>query len=507
MDSMLYRRFHSIARHLLVALIALGSLTRGADAAEPPGFPDTPSGRVARAYFDSFGAGEAEMRSFFTAHVSKEDLAERPIEARLARWSEMRDRFGALTPRSVSASEPTRLSVNVESEKSGTILMIFECRDVPPHTLVGVQIEATEDGGRSRTPPTDDTGPPPSDAAIVARLSSALDSLFRLDRFSGVAMLDKDGQALFAKAYGLASREAKRPITMETRFNIASIGKQFTAVAIRQLAAAGKLSLSDPVTRHLKDYRVANADSITIAMLLEHRAGVPDVFDSKELWEHPERARTAEDWYALVRDRPLGFKPGTRQRYSNGGFVVLGMVIERVSGEDYYAYLRRHVYAPAGMTRTDSHLADQLPADVALGYTRDSEAHGPGRAGAGDDHTPRFITEGFGRASAAGGNHSTAGDLIRYARALRAGTLLGREASDDLMGPGIGLGVAGGAPGKNALLELKGPYTLVILANQDPPVAEAFAETVGHMIARAVRGDARDDTDGRRQGRIGGPKR
>jgi CubicO group peptidase (beta-lactamase class C family) len=389
----------------------------------------------------------------------------------------------------VVSNDSLRLSLDVRTEKAGRLVMHFECHAEAPHTLQGVLFEATDDRGGGPGGPggraPEEAGPPLTDEQIVARLAAELDSLSRIDRFSGVALLDKGGRTLLARAYGMASREDKRPNTMETRFHLASIGKQFTSVAIRQLAAAGKLSLDDPVTKHLTDYRVANAAKITIRMLLDHRAGVADVLDSPEVWKEPLKYRTASDWYRAIRERPLEFEPGARSRYSNGGYAVLGMVIERVSGEDYYDYIRRHVYAPAGMTRTDSYFGDALPPDVAVGYTRDPD--GRRAPPAPDSGEPEAVTVRLGRGSAAGGGYSTAADLLRYANALRSGKLLGAKGGDGGMDAGSGLGVAGGSPGTNTLLEIQGPYTLVLLANQDPPVAERFAETTGRQLARAAR--------------------
>lgn len=491
-------------RSLLVPLCALVLATLPVSAA-PPALPDTPAGRLAHAYLEAYAGGEPTMRAFFEKYASPADLAERPIDVRIGRWRNVAAQFGTLTLESVMESAPARVSLGVRSEKEGPLTLRIECADQPPHLLKGVFFEATGDqggpGGGPGGPPPDFSGPPPSDEAIVARLQADLDSLARIDRFSGVAVLDKDGRTVFAKAWGMASREARRPNTLDTRFNIASIGKQFTSVAIRQLVAQGKLSLDDPVTKHLADYRVANAEKATIAMLLEHRGGVPDPFDSEELWKNPGRVRSASDWYALVRERPLLFEPGASKRYSNGGYVLLGMVIERVSGVSYYAYLEGHVYGPAGMTRTSSDLPAANATDVAMGYTRDPDGHGPGHGAGpgGSDRAPEPISAGFGRASAAGGNHATAADLVRYARALRDGRLLGKDAPESAPG-GVGLGVAGGAPGTNALLELQGPYTLVILANQDPPVAEAFAETVGRMLAHAAVGAGGAARKGERAG-------
>ncbi|HUK62466.1 MAG TPA: serine hydrolase domain-containing protein, partial [Dongiaceae bacterium] len=268
-----------------------------------------------------------------------------------------------------------------------------------------------------------------------------------------------------------------------TRFDIGSINKIFTTTAIHQLAQQGKLALDDSIARFLPDYPAQAARKITIRMLLEHRSGVPDVLEMPELWKNALAVRTADDWYRLIRDQPLEFEPGTRERYSNGGFVILGMIVQRVSGEDYYAYMRDHLYRPAHMSRTDSYEADRLPADVAVRYTNDTDSRAPAALAPGGEQA---VTSTLGRGSAAGGGYSTVGDLVRFARAMRAHVLLDASHTDAVIGPGAALGIAGGSPGVNALVELSGPFTLVALANLDPPAAERLAKTVGRMVRRAA---------------------
>ncbi len=163
---------------------------------------------------------------------------------------------------------------------------------------------------------------------------------------------------------------------------------------------------------------------------------------------------------------PPAFAPGTSRRYCNACYVVLGMLIEKVSGEDYYAYIQRHIYEPAGMTHTGSYRVDSLPPNTAIGYTTGQEDAPPG--------TPLHpnSAELPGRGSAAGGGYSTIGDLLQFVAALRARSIP--------QGPPAGIGIAGGSGGLNAVLEgdLPGGYDLAVTANLDPPAAERVAQTV-----------------------------
>jgi CubicO group peptidase (beta-lactamase class C family) len=315
----------------------------------------------------------------------------------------------------------------------------------------------------------------PTLALLVAGLqfpqAKALDSLAALDQFSGVVVIARAGTPVFERAYGMADREGQRPNDLETAFNLGSINKIFTTIAIRQLAREGKLDLDSSLARAWPDYpNPAVAPRITIRQLLEHRSGIGGNIFAAPPGGRRSDIRHLRDYLPLFVGEPLQFGPGTRTQYSNAGYVVLGLVIERLSGEDYYEYVHRHIYEPAGMTRTAHWAVDSLPPNTALGYTRGTE-DAPPSPSAPLTRNVRLLP---GRGSSAGGGYSTAHDLLRFLGALRAGRV---EAA-----PPPGFGIAGGAPGLNAAVEadLPGGYDVIVLANLDPPAAE--------RVARLVRG-------------------
>jgi CubicO group peptidase (beta-lactamase class C family) len=246
----------------------------------------------------------------------------------------------------------------------------------------------------------------------------------------------------------------------------------FTATAIRQLAAAGKIDLDSNLIKYLPDYPNPDlARRVTIRQILRFRSGI-----GGDIFGVPAGGRRHDvmhnrDYLPLFVNEPLQFEPGTQERYSNAGYVVLGLVVERVSGEDYYEYVRKHIYEPAGMTHTAAYPADSLSPSVAIGYTTGGEDTPVSPRGANLRPNSALLP---GRGSAAGGGYSTAQDLLRFAEAMRKKTVIGAP-------PG-GLGAAGGAPGINAVLEtdLPGGYDVVVLANLDPPTAE--------RVARSIRG-------------------
>jgi CubicO group peptidase (beta-lactamase class C family) len=223
----------------------------------------------------------------------------------------------------------------------------------------------------------------------------------------------KDGKPIFTEAYGLADRERKIPNTMKTRFRIGSMNKMFTAVAILQLVQAGKLGLNDPLGKYLTDYPNKDlASKVTISELLSHTGGTGDFF-GPEFDKHRLELKTHEDYVKLYGSRPVRFEPGSRFEYSNYGFLLLGNVIEKVSGRSYYDYVQEHIYKPAGMTSTGSEPEGQAVSDLSVGYTK----MGTDKWHPNTDFLPY-------RGTSAGGGYTTVGDLLAFANALRANKLL-----------------------------------------------------------------------------------
>src|SRR5262249_25106859 len=193
-----------------------------------------------------------------------------------------------------------------------------------------------------------------SSAAPVTSPSSISDTLTaymkirsEADAFSGAVLVTERYQPLFSYASGWADREQGYANRLDTRFNIGSIGKSFTAAAILQLAEQGKLSFTDTIGRHLPEYPRPAADRVTIHHLLTHRSGLPASFINDRFWALKDSLRLNRDYLQLFIDQPLEFEPGTRSLYSNPGYVVLAAIIERVSGEEYSEYVRRHILTPA----------------------------------------------------------------------------------------------------------------------------------------------------------------
>ena len=316
----------------------------------------------------------------------------------------------------------------------------------------------------------------------VNDLQSTLSRLSEADKFSGAALLAKNDDILFQGAYGYADHAFGVKNTVDTKFNIASMGKMFTGVAILQLAEAGKLSLDDHLSKDLPSYPNRQvARSVTIRQLLTHTSGLSDFFGPKFVASNMSRFNTLESLLPFFVDAPLLFKPGSQWRYSNAGYIVLGLVIAHLSGETYYDYVQQHIFNPAGMHDTGNWPADQDVPNRAVGYTN-LEAPQAARK------SNIFFLQ---RGGSAGGGYSTVGDLFRFARALERRELLNEAYTKlDLGGqvatgrPGVryGFGMeerilngvrivghSGGGPGIQGILEMYPDlgYVVAILANYD----------------------------------------
>jgi D-alanyl-D-alanine carboxypeptidase len=329
-----------------------------------------------------------------------------------------------------------------------------------------------------------------TEADALKALSVRADKLAREDELSGAVLVAKDDRVLFSHAYGLADRKRRTPNTIRTRFGIGSMNKMFTAVAILQLVEAGKVKLTAPLGTYLPDYPNRDvATKVTIHQLLTHTGGTGDIF-GPDFDAHRNKLRTLADYVKLYGKRGPAFKPGSQWAYSNYGFILLGAVIEKVSGRSYYDYVQQHIYAPAGMARSGSLPENQAVADRSIGYTKP-----PGTTA----WVPNTDTLPY-RGTSAGGGYSTVEDLARFAHALLSHELLSPDSTKLLItgkvkaGPGARyaygfedardadgngwVGHGGGAPGINGDLRIypKPGYVVAVLTNIDPPAAQGISE-------------------------------
>ncbi|MGE5232504.1 MAG: serine hydrolase domain-containing protein [Acidobacteriota bacterium] len=477
---------------LILLCLALAGPAAAQPASAPPQLPAGPASQRLGAFLEAFGSGDtARLRAFIQASYATASLAERPAAERAAFLHRAFQDQGALRLEKVDAAAPDSVDAVVVGAASGRRLRLHLAVDpTPPHKILGVGLETIEEEDEAPPIPL----PAPRDrAAAKAVIGRLIGEEGRAERFSGSVLVELDGRELVSAATGLADRSSSTPIRLDTRMNLGSINKIFTRVAIAHLAQEGKLKLSDRLVELWPDYPNATvARQVTVDQLVEHRAGLGDIFGPRYDAAPPGKLLTLRDFLGLFVDQPPLFPPGSSQRYSNAGYVVLGLLIERLSGKTYYEAIRDWVYQPAGMTDSDSFRRDEKVANRAIGYTRES---------ASQSWRPNTDTLP-GRGSSAGGGYSTAPDLLRFVHALLADELLEAGWTDWVLGgpaprvgtgPAdvghhtVGVGWAGGTRGVNALVEIERGTILIVLANQDPPAAVALGAKIRGILRQIER--------------------
>ncbi|WP_420128524.1 serine hydrolase domain-containing protein [Longimicrobium sp.] len=289
-------------------------------------------------------------------------------------------------------------------------------------SLATVAMTATAAGAQQ---PAQQTGPLPinQDARQVAqRLDEHMKRLVPFG-YSGSLLVGKDGQVVLAHGYGLADRENNVAVTPETVFDIGSITKQFTAAAILKLEMEGKVSVNDPVSRWFPDVP-ADKQGMTLHHLLTHSSGLQDVFGGD--YQVAERDSLA----GVILASRLQWAPGTRYDYSNAGYSLLAMVVEKASGMPYEDYARQKLWAPAGMTRTGYRGVQWRPGELAVGY------RGGQRWGTPTDHL--WAADGpYWNLRGNGGVLSSVADLFRWHQALEGDAILSAEAKRKMWMPHV----------------------------------------------------------------------
>ncbi|MBU1938069.1 beta-lactamase family protein [bacterium] len=318
----------------------------------------------------------------------------------------------------------------------------------------------------------------------IQRVDNLMKEVSESDQFSGNVLIAKDGNVIYSKSFGMADKDLNIPNNEETKFNIGSIGKFFTSIAILQLAEAGKLNLTDSVEKYLPDFPKDKSQKITIHQLLLHTSGLsnymthPDYADKKHLY------RSIDDVLPLIKNETLEFEPGERFGYSNSGYIVLGAIIEKVSGKKYAAYIQENIWQPAGMKDTGLFYKEQTVENRATGYVKDDSGS--------------MITNALLEppAFSDGGAYSTVTDLLKFDLALQNNTLLSEENSKLWFAPQGGpfaygpafvpadrsfcgkeiYGGMGGAPGISASFNhiSDDNYTIIILSNYDEIAMRLF---------------------------------
>lgn len=330
---------------------------------------------------------------------------------------------------------------------------------------------------------------------FIQQVEGMMERLIKRDVFSGAVLVARGDEVLLVSAGGEASKRFHVPNRIDTKFNLGSMNKMFTATAIVQLAEKGMISFDDPVSTYVDESWLPGkiTSKITIHHLLTHTSGLGSYFN--ETFSNGSRAlyRNVEDFKPLVKDEKPEFEPGERWHYSNTGMLLLGVVIESATGQSYFDYIRKNIYESAGMKNTDSYEMDYPVENLAIGYSPDWESE----YGWQNNFFKHVVKGG-----PAGGGFSTVGDLHRFARALLHGKLVSTQSLQTMWkdhsgeGYGYGFGIeegpsgkvvghSGGFAGINGKLDIfvdKG-YVVAVLSNVDNG-ASPLAFRISQLLAR-----------------------
>jgi CubicO group peptidase (beta-lactamase class C family) len=435
---------------------------------------DGPAVRRAREIVALINVATPALISAYVDSAFGGQFKEMPMEAHVGFMMGQREQSQGLDWVKVIDASPDRATALLTRRLTGDPIAI----------VVGVEAAApyriSRLGQRPPPPEARETGAGiATDLDVVRALEKYLTSLVQADVFSGAVLVAKDGKVLFSRAYGIANRDFDAPNKLDTKFNLGSMNKMFTSVAIAQLVEKGKLSYDDPLAKFMPEFpNAAAAKKIQIKHLLTHTAGLGSYFNDEFDKNSRARYKTVDQMLELAKGDSLAFEPGTQWSYSNTGMLVLGKVIEVASGQDYFSYIRDNIYRPAGMINSDSYQLDYVNPNLAVGYDKEY----------GDDGTKRYRNNIFMhviRGGPAGGGYSTVEDLMRFADALKGGKLVSKAsyeqlttAKPELSSPNYGFGFgsepgsditghSGGFPGISSNLDIykKSGYVTVVQSN------------------------------------------
>ena len=265
----------------------------------------------------------------------------------------------------------------------------------------------------------------PSAAEIRTKVDEYMNAAMAVNGFSGSILVAQNGEPVVNKGYGMANIELAVPNTSQTVFRLGSVTKQFTAMAIMILQERGKLRVSDPVCQYLTDCPAA-WQPLTIRHLLTHTSGIPNYTNFPDFARMAVLPTSSADMIGMLRDKPLEFAPGEKFAYSNSGYYVLGMIIERVSGKTYADFLQANIFTPLAMNHTGYDNSSTILRNRAAGYAR--------QAGETVNAAYMDMTIPF----AAGALYSTTEDLLRWDQALYKDTLVAQKSLDEMFTPDKG---------------------------------------------------------------------
>jgi CubicO group peptidase (beta-lactamase class C family) len=482
---------------LLAGLILVPAATAQQQAA--PGYQDTtvlPEGKIGariRSLIDTINSADPDrILRFLDEECTPEFRGMVPKDDHVATVLGFLRDTGGVEFYSIRSYTPERPGATVVIVKDRNLEswwgLAIQFGEAPGLLITGLEIN------RAR-PPASPPEPPLTEKEALDQIRTLTAGLTQKGWFSGTLLIARGPNVLLTMAGGEADRSFHVPNNIDTKFNLGSMNKMFTATAAARLVEQGKLSFDDPISKYIDETWLPKevTDKITVRHLITHTSGLGSYFN--EAYDRSSRAlfRKLEDYKPLIRDDRPAFPPGERFQYSNTGMFLLGVVIEKVAGENYFDHIRKAVYRPAGMTNSDCFEMDYPVENLAIGYSPDWKS--PYRW---QNNLYKHVIKG----GPAGGGFSTVKDLHKFAVALLSGKLVSKDMLQTLwtdykggdygygftvaQGPGGKVvGHSGGFPGINSELDIYVDSGLIIavMSNVDNG-ASPLAARIGRTLAR-----------------------
>ena len=479
------------------AVVCIWLMTFFGSVAAEVSLPQTPAGQRAAEVLTQLNLADKEQAKKFIENTFAPEFRDAfPMAMHLGVFTATGPMFGELEVFKVVSASENDISLLFNSVSRDAFIKIeISVEPDQPHRITGMGITpAQRPEGLDARKTTDKAGKSKSnDTTAHLDLQSVdrveMDKLLSVqadsNNFSGTVLVAKDGKPLFQNAYGYASRKFGIKNRLDTKFNLGSLNKLFTSIAITQLIEQGKVSIDAQIGEYLDDFPDEIADKVTLRQLLQMRAGWGDYWGNEYFLAHRYELRQVSDYMDFIKLMPLDFEPGTNFQHCNTCFEVLGAVIESVSGMDYYEYVRQNIYVPTGMEDSGSFHRDSTVSNIATGYTNMNQYDSRGED---FQWTNDFMLPA--RGTPTGGGFSTVGDFLKFDQAFRNFELLDQDHTefamsqfkgspgDEFAPPGMAT-MMGGASGIGALYarESKSGITILIFSNLDfTATIETFRE-------------------------------